>query len=70
MRRYVQGGEALSGLNVKERRMSVTIDGPADFPALYQSADRESVRAQRSYLTSLTCASALFSSQPSAVLSR
>lgn len=50
--------------------MSVTIDGPVDFPALYQSADRESVRAQRSYLTSLTCASALFSSQPSAVLSR
>ena len=33
--------------------MSVTIDGPADFPALYRSADRESVRAQRSYLTSL-----------------
>jgi hypothetical protein len=33
--------------------MSLTIDGPADLPALYQSADRESVRAQRSYLTSL-----------------
>jgi hypothetical protein len=33
--------------------MSVTIDGPADFPALYRSADRESERAQRSYLISL-----------------
>jgi hypothetical protein len=33
--------------------MSVTIDGPADFPALYRSADRESERAQRSYLRSL-----------------
>lgn len=33
--------------------MSVTIDGPADFPALYRSADRESLRAQRSYLRSL-----------------
>jgi SMODS and SLOG-associating 2TM effector domain 3/SMODS and SLOG-associating 2TM effector domain 1 len=33
--------------------MSVTIDGPADFPALFRSADRESQRAQRSYLTSL-----------------
>jgi len=34
-------------------KMSVTIDGPADFPALYRSADRESERAQRSYLISL-----------------
>jgi hypothetical protein len=33
--------------------MSVTIDGPADLPALYRSADRESQRAQRSYLRSL-----------------
>ena len=33
--------------------MSATIDGPADFPALFRSADRESQRAQRSYLTSL-----------------
>ena len=33
--------------------MSVTIDGPADFPALYRSADRASERAQRSYLRSL-----------------
>ena len=33
--------------------MSVTIDGPADFPALCRSADRESVRAQRSYLRAL-----------------
>jgi SMODS and SLOG-associating 2TM effector domain 3/SMODS and SLOG-associating 2TM effector domain 1 len=33
--------------------MSVIIDGPADFPALYQSADRESLRAQRSYLRSV-----------------
>ncbi len=33
--------------------MSVTIDGTADFPALYRSADRESERAQRSYLRSL-----------------
>jgi SMODS and SLOG-associating 2TM effector domain 3 len=33
--------------------MSVTIDGPADFPALFRSADRELQRAQRSYLTSL-----------------
>jgi hypothetical protein len=33
--------------------MSVTIDGPADFPALFRSADRESERAQRSYLRSL-----------------
>jgi hypothetical protein len=33
--------------------MSVTIDSPADFPALYRSADRESLRAQRSYLRSL-----------------
>jgi SMODS and SLOG-associating 2TM effector domain 3 len=33
--------------------MSVTIDGPADFPALYRSADRESERAQRSYLRTL-----------------
>jgi SMODS and SLOG-associating 2TM effector domain 3/SMODS and SLOG-associating 2TM effector domain 1 len=33
--------------------MSVTIDGIADLPALYRSADRESERAQRSYLTSL-----------------
>ena len=33
--------------------MSVTIDGPADFPALCRSADRESLRAQRSYLRSL-----------------
>ena len=33
--------------------MSVTIDGPADFPALFRSADRESQRAQRSYLSSL-----------------
>jgi hypothetical protein len=33
--------------------MSITIDGPADFPALYRSADRESGRAQRSYLISL-----------------
>jgi hypothetical protein len=33
--------------------MSVTIDGTADLPALYRSADRESERAQRSYLMSL-----------------
>jgi SMODS and SLOG-associating 2TM effector domain 3/SMODS and SLOG-associating 2TM effector domain 1 len=33
--------------------MSVTIDGIADLPALYRSADRESERAQRSYLKSL-----------------
>jgi hypothetical protein len=33
--------------------MSVTIDSPADLPALYRSADRESQRAQRSYLRSL-----------------
>jgi len=33
--------------------MSATIDGPADFPALFRSADRESQRAQRSYLSSL-----------------
>jgi hypothetical protein len=33
--------------------MSVTIDSPADFPALYRSADRESERAQRSYLRSV-----------------
>jgi hypothetical protein len=33
--------------------MSVTIDGTADLPALYRSADRESERAQRSYLRSL-----------------
>jgi SMODS and SLOG-associating 2TM effector domain 3/SMODS and SLOG-associating 2TM effector domain 1 len=33
--------------------MSVTIDGTADFPALYRSADREAERAQRSYLRSL-----------------
>jgi len=33
--------------------MSVTVDGPADFPALFRSADRESLRAQRSYLRSL-----------------
>jgi hypothetical protein len=32
--------------------MSVTIDGSADFPALYRSADLESERAQRSYLRS------------------
>src|SRR5215216_631402 len=33
--------------------MSVTVDRPTDFPALYRSADRESLRAQRSYLRSL-----------------
>jgi hypothetical protein len=33
--------------------MSVTTDGTADLPALYRSADRESERAQRSYLRSL-----------------
>jgi SMODS and SLOG-associating 2TM effector domain 3/SMODS and SLOG-associating 2TM effector domain 1 len=33
--------------------MSITIDGPADFPALCRSADRESIRAQRSYLRSI-----------------
>jgi hypothetical protein len=33
--------------------MSVTIDGTADLPALYRSADQESGRAQRSYLRSL-----------------
>jgi SMODS and SLOG-associating 2TM effector domain 3/SMODS and SLOG-associating 2TM effector domain 1 len=33
--------------------MRVTIAGPADFPALFRSADRESERAQRSYLRSL-----------------
>ena len=33
--------------------MSLTIDSPADFPVLYRSADRESLRAQRSYLRSL-----------------
>jgi hypothetical protein len=33
--------------------MSVTVDRPADFPALFRSADRESLRAQRSYLRSL-----------------
>jgi SMODS and SLOG-associating 2TM effector domain 3/SMODS and SLOG-associating 2TM effector domain 1 len=33
--------------------MSVTIDGTADLPALFRSADRESERAQRSYLRSL-----------------
>jgi hypothetical protein len=33
--------------------MSLTIDGPAELPALYRSADRESQRAQRSYLRSL-----------------
>jgi SMODS and SLOG-associating 2TM effector domain 3/SMODS and SLOG-associating 2TM effector domain 1 len=33
--------------------MSVSIDGTADLPALYRSADRESERAQRSYLVSL-----------------
>ena len=33
--------------------MSVTIYGSADFPALCRSADRESIRAQRSYLRSL-----------------
>ena len=33
--------------------MSVTIDGPADLSALYRSADRESQRAQRTYLRSL-----------------
>jgi hypothetical protein len=33
--------------------MSITIGGPADFPALFRSADRESERAQRSYLRSL-----------------
>ena len=33
--------------------MSVSIDGTADLPALYRSADRESERAQRSYLMSL-----------------
>jgi hypothetical protein len=33
--------------------MSVTIGGPAELPALYRSADRESQRAQRSYLRSL-----------------
>jgi SMODS and SLOG-associating 2TM effector domain 3/SMODS and SLOG-associating 2TM effector domain 1 len=33
--------------------MSVSIDGTADLPALYRSADRESERAQRSYLLSL-----------------
>lgn len=32
--------------------MTATIDYPIDFPALYQSADRESRRAQRSYLRS------------------
>ena len=32
--------------------MSVTIDSTADLPALYRSADRESLRAQRSYLRS------------------
>ena len=52
--------------------MSVTIDGTADFPALYRSADRESVRAQRSYLTSAQGAprGALPSSRRSAALSR
>ena len=29
--------------------MSVTIDGPADFPALYRSADRESVREAKQH---------------------
>jgi SMODS and SLOG-associating 2TM effector domain 3/SMODS and SLOG-associating 2TM effector domain 1 len=33
--------------------MSVTFDDPADLPALYRSADRESQRAQRSYLWSI-----------------
>jgi hypothetical protein len=33
--------------------MSVTVDRPANFPALFRSADRESLRAQRSYLRSL-----------------
>jgi hypothetical protein len=32
--------------------MSVTVDSTADLPALYRSADRESLRAQRSYLRS------------------
>ena len=49
--------------------MSVTIDGPADFPALYRSADRESERAQRSYLRSPGCASVLCSSRRSAARS-
>jgi SMODS and SLOG-associating 2TM effector domain 3/SMODS and SLOG-associating 2TM effector domain 1 len=30
--------------------MSFTVDDPVDFPALFRSADRESQRAQRSYL--------------------
>ena len=33
--------------------MCVILHGPADFPALYRSADRESERAQRSYLRSI-----------------
>jgi SMODS and SLOG-associating 2TM effector domain 3/SMODS and SLOG-associating 2TM effector domain 1 len=33
--------------------MSLTIDSGADLPVLYRSADRESLRAQRSYLRSL-----------------
>ena len=32
--------------------MNDTIDYPADYPALFRSADRESTRAQRSYLRS------------------
>jgi SMODS and SLOG-associating 2TM effector domain 3 len=32
--------------------MSVTVDHPVDFPALFRSANRESQRAQRSYLVS------------------
>ena len=30
--------------------MSITVDSPIDFPALFQSADEESRRAQKSYL--------------------
>ena len=48
--------------------MSVTIDGPADFPALYRSADRESERT--AVLPEVTrCASVLCSSRRSAARS-
>src|SRR5687767_271491 len=49
----VERAEPSERLIRRSTRMSVTIDGPADLPALYRSADRESQRAQRSYLTSL-----------------
>jgi hypothetical protein len=49
----VEPAEPSARLIRRGARMSVTIDGPADLPALYRSADRESQRAQRTYLRSL-----------------